>query len=183
MAGNLKSCFFLSICWMFFLQGIAMADENKIENNGAGTDKTQFEKRLVVPPGTIIQLSQDEFNRMTAASNPGKDSSDAKNDSQPGTDNNLKKDGPDTKKEITGSNGTCLNFLMDKLNMPWTDEKYSMRIISPNPNIDPGISVNITKPGTEYSMIIINPFTKKKTTGYTESSFGICPHKFQMKDK
>ena len=71
--------------------------------------------------------------------------------------------------------------LMQKptLVFPWPAKEYSMKIITPNLNLDPEIVKNITEPGTEYSMNIIDPYTKRNRTGYIDPSFGLCPNKFK----
>ena len=65
---------------------------------------------------------------------------------------------------------------------PWTDKKYSMRIIRPNPNVDPEIVVkNAIDPGIDYMLTIIDPYTGKKITGYKRPCPDLLHRKFRKK--
>ena len=65
----------------------------------------------------------------------------------------------------------------------WTDKKFSMKVIRPNPNIDSEIVKNTYDPNIDYKLRIIDPYTRKEITGYK----GLCPgsfrHKFLPKGK
>ena len=66
---------------------------------------------------------------------------------------------------------------------PWTDKKYSMRIIRPNPNLDPEIVKNTFDPNVDYKLRIIDPYTRKEITGYKGPCFGLLHKKFKYKGK
>ena len=185
MPRNLKSCFALSICLFFFLPGFTYSEEEKSASKGESSDKARIEKNQLRQPDIVFSLKKGKFSMDNNTLSFEKDSDGENKSPDPDTDKSLKKTDPDSKREVevVDCKKTWLDLLKNKLNLVRTDEKYAITIIRPNPDIDPEIFTNITSPGTEYSMNIINPYTKRKTTGYAAPSFGLSPHKIQQKDK
>ena len=64
---------------------------------------------------------------------------------------------------------------------PWTDNKYSMRILIPNPHLDPEIVKNTFDPGIDYKLRIIDPYTRKEITGNKGPCPGLLHRKFLQK--
>ena len=120
MPKNLKTFFILSICFILFLPGIAVSDEDKSDPKKTVSDKAQIEKKL-------MNLSGLKFFRK--------------------------------------------------------NEKYSMNIIRPNPNIDPEIVKNAYDHNIDYKLRIINPYAKKEVTGSKEIWFGSFRQKVQPQGK
>ena len=58
------------------------------------------------------------------------------------------------------------------------NEKFSMNIIRPNPNIDSAIVKNTFDPNTDYKLRIIDPSTRKEITGFRGRCSGSFQHKF-----
>ena len=69
---------------------------------------------------------------------------------------------------------------MSQFNFKWTDEKYSMRIIVPNPGIDNEIVKNNIDPSIDYKLRVLNPNTGKEITG-RGSCFGYYHNNIQLR--
>lgn len=88
--------------------------------------------------------------------------------------------------ENTGEDKTQIAKLLKShadLNSTCTNEGYTMKIIRPYPNIDPGIVKNTYDPSIDYKLRIIGPYCRKEITGKKGTYFGFLQNKFLPKGR
>ena len=178
-----KTCLFLSMCLIFLFSGITISDEVDADNKDNIPDKAQIEKMLKQQPIIIFPWRIEEYSLKVISPNPDIDSKIVKNNYDQSVEYKLRIFNPFTKKEITGKKGPCVGSLQNNLQFLWTDKKYSMKIIRPNPDIDPEIVKNFINPYVNYNLMIIDPYTKKITKGYKAPTCGSLKEKYPPKGK
>jgi hypothetical protein len=83
-----------------------------------------------------------------------------------------------SEKESSGNTKiTDLKSLETMIFAPFEQSQFSLHIIRPKPDIDPAIAKNTFNPDIKYSLRIINPYTKKETSGCKKENHGGLQHK------
>lgn len=181
MTKNQKVCLFLSGFLFLIFSGSAVADKTLVDKKYLLPDKAQIEKNLLNQSGIVFPW-EEEFSMHIIKPFPNIDCEIIKNTFNFNTDFELRIIDPYTKKETTGRKEPCLGPLQNNLNRSRTDEKYSMVIIRPDPNIDPGIVVNMYNPDIDYKLRVINPYTKNEMNCYKGRYLGPFQNKLQQEE-
>lgn len=107
-------CFILLICFILFLPGIAVSEENKSKPENTGSDKARIEKKLMNLSGFDLPRMGKKYSMNIIRPNPNIDPEIVKNTYDHSIDYKLRIINPCTKREVTGSKGLRFGLFRQK---------------------------------------------------------------------
>ena len=108
-------CFILSICFILFLPGIAVSDEDKSDPEITGSDKARIEKKLMSLSGFKFSRKIEKYSMNIIRPNPDIDPEIVKNVYDHSIDYKLRIIDPYAKREVTGSKEMWLGSFRQKI--------------------------------------------------------------------